>query len=152
MSDLKHGPGETAFARERLREILAGRGLQGVGDRVSKGDGWRCEFFSDDKVTEGLGFFAHKPDGAPFVTLGGSFAFDLPENVEEILELLELASEFDLALSFGRGRSERSVLQLSGRLPVAALNVDDIDFHLNTLLHARDALLDGASNGEISAP
>ena len=66
---LSHGDSETRLARERVIELLDESDFGVVVEGVDREDGWRGEFLRR-RERDDIVLLAHKPAGAPYVSLG----------------------------------------------------------------------------------
>ena len=132
-----HGEAETRFVRERASELLESRGYRRLADGFDDDRGWRAEFVRD-RADDDAVVLAHKPDGAPYLTLGAALPCERTTDPETLHALIETASDFDVSFYFSEGR--RGLLCLTSRLMVSGLARDDFHFQLDNLVAAREAV------------
>ena len=130
---------ETLFVRDHIKDLLRRADYVLVQEHTAKGDGWRAEFL--DQATKTTPLILHKPDAAPYLSLGTGILADLPEDTKAWRELSDLISDFELSFWFDDG-TRRRLLQLSVRVPLSSLLCDAFGFALNNLLAARAAVVE----------
>ena len=142
---VSHGKSETAFARDRVTELLEESRFELVSEGFDAADGWRGEFLreSDD---DGVILVVHKPDGAPYVSVETLIDLDPPDEVESLHGIIDVVSDYDVSFYFRP--DERPSCHLGSRLFVSSLHREDFGFALGNLLFCREALRDHARAGD----
>lgn len=128
---------ETMWVRERVTEILQARGLDVVVESIGRADGWRGEFLRTDDEEGDLVMTAHKPDDAPYVSLGVFVDLDPPERVSDWAALVDCVSDFEVSFWF---RDEGPACVLTSRVFPLMASDEAFAFQLGNLLACRDAV------------
>lgn len=129
---------ETRYARARVLDHLRREGFRVVMEGLVAQDGWRAEFLGHDDGRD-LVLMAQKPLDAPYLVLATSLDLGGFERANDLEALLDVTSDHDLSPFFAE--ADRDLVQLSSRLPLVALNDDDIAFWVGNLLACRAALM-----------
>jgi len=139
---LSHGESETRFVRDRVIELVQEAGFALVTDTWDDEDGWRGEFLKRGREDDVI-HVAHKPQGAPYVTLGSAVPMAAPGDPEGLRAVIDAVSDYDCAFWFQKAATP--LCHLTSRLFVSGLNHDDFHFHLTNLLLCREGVLEMVS-------
>ncbi|MCA9322545.1 MAG: hypothetical protein KDB53_17520 [Planctomycetes bacterium] len=128
---------ETRYVAERMARLLLDEALSPVARSLTVEDGWRSEWLSRDGDDDFV-LWTHKPNGAPYVSVGTTMRAMRPKDARIWEVLVEVISDFELSFWFTEGA--RPMIQLSSRLPVMALAAEAIGFQIGVFREVRAEL------------
>lgn len=136
---------ETMWVRERVTELLQGRGLHLVVESISRSDGWRGEFLITSDEGDDVVLTSHKPEDATYVSLGVFVDHEPPRSTSEWAALVDCVSDFEVSLWF---RDDGPACVLTSRVFLQTLDAETFEFQFGNLIACRGAVVE-LSSGEL---